>query len=491
MRDLADRLAEARPEKVLVYVRRAEKLHDQIDAEAAYPIDFLAYRVTGQRQFVDSAEDAALLAGEAVQADLRAMIDQLSWATPLPLTGATAQADAAQADDAVELADELAARWNVSAKTLTRWRKLGLRWRWVTTAAGRRELAFTREATARFELRHADRLRRAASFTHMTPAQRQRLIDRARRLAGARDLSLNQVAQHLARRSGRALETIRQLLEQHDAQHPDHRIFADHTGPLSGRQRRLIARAYRMGVPVRRMAQHFGRTPSTIYRAIQDRRAATLRRLPISFVASRLFERNDADEVILRPPPADASPPQADQRPDVPVDNLPAELRTLYRQPTLSHETQQSLFVRFNYLKFKAARLRDELDRYEPRAGDLDRIEAWLREAAAIRERLVLAALPTVLSVTRRHLAGQPGGEGRLLELLEVGNQVLIEAIDAYDFARDRTFGSYLTFVLMRRLASDRPGPRRAHRRLSGAQALLRMQEEAGRSGVHLKVDPN
>jgi RNA polymerase primary sigma factor len=478
--DLAEQLVQATVVRCHDYVRRAEKLHDQIDPEAAYPIDFVAYRITGQRHLLDSEDDAPLLTGAAVAVDLRQLVDDLSRRHPLPLLD----------EEPTLVAEDLATRLNVSTKTLSRWRKQGLRWRWCAAATGQRHLAFTQQAIDRFAAANARRVERASRFTQMSPDDRERLIERARRLALARPgLSLNQVATHLSRRIGRAVETIRLLLEQHDAKHPQDRIFADHTGPLTGWQRRVIARAHRMGVPVSKIARRFRRAHSTIYRAIQDRRAAVIRRLPITYVASRTFERDDADVVILRPPQEGGDAIRAGHVAMPNVDDLPAELRPLYQRPTLDPAAMQSLFVRFNYLKFKAAGLRDRLDRYEPRAGDLDRIEAWLKDAAAIRDRLVLVNLPVVLSVARRHLLGQPhANPATLVTLLEVGNQVLFESIDAYDFARDRTFESYLTFVLMRRFASSTMGPRRAHRRLSGVDALRRLQDKAGESGIMLAL---
>lgn len=476
--DLAAQLRPARAANVHAYVRKAEKLHDQIDADAAYPIDFLAYRITGQRHLVESDDDTPLLPGEAVAADLRTLIDDLSRRHPLPLSP----------EDPVEFVDDLAARLNVSTKTLSRWRGRGLRSRWVLATAGQAVRAVPGEALERFTAADPQRVQRAARFTQISAEDKARLIERARRLRLARPgVSLNQVATHLARRSGRAVETLRQLLEKHDRDYPGDALFADHTGPLTAQQRRVIARAYRMGVPVSKIARHFRRTHSTIYRAIQDRRAAVIRRVPIRYVASRMFERDDADAVILRPQPEGvaASPP----RTDVPVDDLPEALRPLYRQPELDPSLRQSLFVRFNYLKFKAARLREQLHLYEPRAGDLDRIEAWLREAAAVRERLFAAHLPVVLSVVRRHQLGRPAANtAALVDLLELGNQVLIDAIESFDVSRDHTFESTLTFTLMRRLATSTLEPRRAHRRVSGDEALQRLQSQAGESGIMLAL---
>ena len=112
-------------------------------------------------------------------------------------------------------------------------------------------------------------------------------------------MTLNQVAAHLARRTGRALETLRLLLEKHDRAHPKEAIFIDRTGPLNRRQQRAIARAYRMGVAVSKIARHFKRTRQSIYRVIYVERAAELHRMRIECSVLPTFARSDAEAVFL------------------------------------------------------------------------------------------------------------------------------------------------------------------------------------------------
>ncbi len=264
-------------------LRRAEQFHDDLDPATAYPFAYLAFRLTGFRR--DHGDDS-LLIGQALRPDLRLLIDQLSHGLDLPAS-----------DGDALTAPQLAARLNVSTKTLSRWRKAGLRWRWITVSppappssstlsppshnptaksppVARKVIAFTANAVEHFRQLHPERIDKAATFTQLTPAQRARLLQRARRLAAATDATFNQVAAHLSRRSGRALETIRLILEKHDRDHPGDQLFADRTGPLTPRQKRLISRAYRMGIHVGKLAERFRRSRATIYRVILDRRAA-------------------------------------------------------------------------------------------------------------------------------------------------------------------------------------------------------------------------
>ena len=75
LRDLVQQLRFVPAARRAEQVRRAEQLHDEIDPQAVYPLDYLVYRITRYRH--DHDEDV-LLVGEAVTADLRLLIDELS-----------------------------------------------------------------------------------------------------------------------------------------------------------------------------------------------------------------------------------------------------------------------------------------------------------------------------------------------------------------------------------------------------------------------------
>lgn len=458
-------------------VRRTEKLHDSINPRQTYPFDFLCYHIT---RYHTETDGDVLLVGEAIGADLRLAIDQLSRSVHMPV-----------GDEPIETIDELAARLKVSTKTINRWRSRGLRWRWMQpdpSAGGPRRIVFTRSAVAQFTSQYAEQIAQAGAFTQIDDTVRDRLIARARRIVARRDASLNQVATHLARRTGRGHETIRTLLEKHDQDDPAGAIFTDQRGPLDAREKRLIRRAHRMGIPVDALAQRFGRSAPTIYRVLREKRAALIRRLDLRHVANAMFAREDADEVILRPEPTPpAHPPPS--RP--PAEDLPDPLRSWYTQPGLSAETERYLFTRMNYLKYKADRRRGAMDRYVPRVRDLDAIESMLREAGAIRQRLINANLHVVLAIARQHMVDQHDPQPRqLLAYLELGSDLLIESVDTFDAGRRQRFEAYLRWVMMRALAQRDPTEHRATRRENPVAVMRRIQRKAHESGTDWQLNP-
>jgi hypothetical protein len=457
---LARQLLFAPPDKRAEQIRRAEKLHDQIDPSVAYPFEFLSYRITGYRS---EAEVESLLVGEAIRPDLRLLIDTLSRSVRLP----------AVKGELFETPEDLASRAGVSTKTVARWRQAGLRWRWVYDRKSKqRRLLLPRDAADRFLADNKDKAARAARYTHLAPGDKARLLARARRLAESRDVTLNQVATHLARRSGRAIETVRILLERHDAANPGRAIFIDRGGPLTARQKRVILRAHRMGVANRKIARHFKRTRTTIHRVIQESRAAEIRRREIRYIMSPTFVREDADQVILEAP--DPPDPPHKSPPRIPTDNLPEALRPIFDEPEWAAERQRRMVARYNYLKYKADRTRRALDRHEPRVADMDHAEAWLKQARAIRAGLIASSQRLVLSVIRRHLLGQDDRSiHALLELLEISQDVLRAAVEDFDVSRGQAFDAHVTWHLMRHFATQ-PGSRGKARRRAGAEEVLR-----------------
>ncbi len=427
------------PEVRQEQVRRAERLHDEIDGHANYSLEFIKYRITG---FRDADSGDIIMTGQAILPDLRLMIDRVSASAPFPAAG----------EEAIETPEEAAARLGVSTKTLSRWRQLGLRWRWVRRDANRKPgVMFTREALDVFARSQGGRVTHAAAFTQMTPAMRKRIIARARRLVQARDLSPHRVAMHLSRRMGRAVETIRLLLEKHDRDHPQSPVFLQRHEPLTVEQKREIVHARSLGTPVSVLARRFRKTHTTIRRAVVEHRAAGIRRLVIRHIKLPIFEREDADVVILRPEPMQALSERTVSA--MPVDDLPLAVRPWFAMTPLRSDDAKSLLIRMNYLRWRAAKVRGALDKYEPRIAELDRIEADLKQATAIRDGVVMRTLPLILSIARRQLIAltdRTQSPAVLMRLLEMGLPLGIDAIDEFDIRRNQAFEDYLRGLLMR-----------------------------------------
>ena len=270
---------------------RAEELHDSLEPDATYPVDYLAFRLSGLRR---DHGDAALLLGSAVAADLRLLIDALSRGLTLPVSPPESR-----------LAEDWAARLDVSTRTLARWRTEGLRWRWLTPGrgrVGRRQIGFTAAALEHHRRVRPGRVERATGFSHLAEADHGGALARAAELAGE-GKSLSAAAARIAAELGRAHETLRQRLLRHDAG-----LVARGEPPLFPRSRerldrvelRELRRAARRGEPVAATAKRMDLKPAAVRRVQQGHRAAVALRLPI-----RLPKPSTG-----RPPAEEAAPPR-------------------------------------------------------------------------------------------------------------------------------------------------------------------------------------
>jgi len=441
IRALARQLAFSPPERRRQHIDRAEQLYWEIDPAGSYPIEYLAYRITGLRAEPDDAdaESEAILVGDAVQRDLLTLVDDLSATLADPLE---------QFDPTPLSTDEVAQRLGVTTRTIARYRKQGLFTRRVRDAGGRMRLAFLPASVDRFVASRADLADNAAKFDRMDEPTRHELIIRARRIRARVDVSPFRVARHLARKYGRSVETIRQFLVHHDNHDPRFAIFRERTPPLTPKQQRIIHRARRRGVPVRRLCQRFGKSHDAIYRAINACRARDLAARNLDYISSPTFNRDDAEEVILGRAWTLAGDPARAATPTEPAELAPFDA-----------ETEQAMFVRYNYLKYRAARIVQNLDRYRPTATDLDEAERFADAAEALRRHLHEIFEPVVHAVAAQHRAAYPGPRKPTLDrLVRIGRRVLDDTIEQYDPSRGRRFTAALTWNLMRRYAKQKPG---------------------------------
>ena len=95
--------------------------------------------------------------------------------------------------------EELAKQFNVSTKTISRWREQGLVSRRFVFD-GRKRVGFLRSSVDRFVKKNQERVARGARFSQLTDEERHEIIDRARRLASAGGCP-SEISRRLAKRS--------------------------------------------------------------------------------------------------------------------------------------------------------------------------------------------------------------------------------------------------------------------------------------------------
>lgn len=436
LQDLCDQQIRFAPRpKKHQQVEAAERLIMEIDPQKVYTYEYVCFRITGYRP--DSAAPTKIGGAELVH-DLRLFVEELSDSADMAADNIGEQ---------VLTVEELAKQFNVSTKTISRWRELGLVSRRLVFD-GRKRVGFLRSSVDRFVKNNQERVARGARFSQLTDEQRREIIDRARRLASAGGCQ-SEISRRLAKRAGRSVETIRSTIRQFDKQNPELAIFPDLSGPLTEAQKTRLYQAFRRGTSVDKLTKQFGRTKTTVYRVINEVRAARIMELPLDFIPNPRFARKGADNACLGPMPVVEGGKKAPRRPS----GLPPYLASLYEMPLLTREQEGHLFRKYNYLKFKAAKLRNELDVTQPKSSLMDEIESLHEQAVATKNDIARANLRLVVSIAKRHVTP----DQNFFELVSDGNMSLLRAIEKFDFARGNKFSTYASWAIMKNFARTIP----------------------------------
>ena len=367
------------------------------------------------------------------------------------------------AGDQVLSIEDLAQRFSVSTKTISRWREHGLvAQRYVV--AGRRRVGFLASAVERFMRANGSRIERGRRFSQLSAEEHDKIIGWARRLAVAGACPAD-VHRRIAKRLDRSVETIRYTIKRHDQERPEDAVFAAADGKLRPETCGRIYQHHLRGEPVESIARRYHRSKASIYRVILAQRAEHVRQLPLDLIPNALFSRNSAEKVVNEPFPGLDEPAKRVRRPT----GLPAYLASLYEVPLLTREQEVWLFRRFNYLKYKATKLREQLDPERPSARIMDQIEKLYEQIVEIKNRIVRANLRLVVSIAKRRVS--PGDS--FFDLVSDGNMSLIRAVEKFDYARGNKFSTYGSWAIIKNYARTIPDEHRRRDRFRAADMEL------------------
>lgn len=419
----------------LKQIAQAEKLLNDLDVNRDYPYQELCFQITS---FRSEMYPDLVVKGRDVAHDLRLFVEDLSDSADIPVETLS---------EKVLTVEELSKQFNVSTKTVDRWRSRGLVSRRFLIG-NRKRVGFLRSSVEAFVRKYAAEIERGSKFSQLTDIERNEVIRRARRLARAGG-SPTEVIRRVARKARRSVETIRYTIRNHDKEHPESAIFPHAFTLLSEEYKREIYRGFRRGISAEQLAERFGRTKASIYRIVTEIRAKRLLDHPIEFIYHKSFEQSGAAVLILGPEQsANRWTSQIKPPPD-----LPPYLAELYEIPLLTKEQEVYLFRKMNFLKFCAARLRDQLDVSRARTRVMDQIESLLRQALDVKNRLIRSNLRLVVSIAKRHVMPN----SNFFEMVSDGNMSLIRAIEKFDFSRGNKFSTYATWAIMKNFARSIP----------------------------------
>jgi len=414
---------------------RAESLLSELDPSKNYPYDFLFFRVTEIRP---EGSGYRLIKGDDAVHDLRLFVEDITDSMNLRVE---------EAKEPVHTVEDLSKMFNVSTKTISRWRDQGLVSRRFL-AEGRKRVGFLHSSVDRFVSQNKKRVERGERFSQISDGERDDIIDRARRIASTGS-NLSEVARTVATEVNRSTETIRYTIKNFDRIYPKMAVFPDQREVLSDEDRRAMYQQHNRGVSTVVLAKRYGRIRSSIVRILNEQRAIKIFELPLDFMPNAEFDEESRVDEMMADLPVAADAARKVRAPS----GLPPYLASLYDVPLLNREQEYHLFRKMNYLKHVATKLRSDLDTKAPLVTLMDQIEKLYEQSVAVKNKIVQANLRLVVSIAKKHV--DPNDD--FFGLISDGNMSLIRASEKFDYARGNKFSTYASWAIMKNFARTIP----------------------------------
>jgi RNA polymerase sigma factor (sigma-70 family) len=443
----------APPARRLEQLARAERLISEVEPGRTYPYSFVCFRIT---DFRPESHADVLLEGASLQHDLYLFVRELAKSIP-PLPVETVS-------EPVLTVEEMSKRFNVSTKTINRWRRRGLIGLSVL-CKGRRQVGFLPSLVEPFLEANKKHIDRGSRFSQLSASEKEDIVRRARRLARVPGGTLTEVSRRIGRRLNRSAETIRYTIKNYDRQNPDSPLFPVVVPTLDPEMKRAIYSSYRRGISVDTLAKQYRRNRASVYRVINEVRARRLLDQPLEYIYHETFDDPDAAADILAAMPGQSEFDDRRRALRAPKD-APPELASLYELPLLTKDQEQHLFRKMNFLKYQAGRLRAKLDPARARPQEIKAIEDLQARATAVQNRLVNCNMRLAVSVTKRYARHADN----FFELLSDSNMSLIHAVEKFDFSRGFKFSTYATWSIVKNFARSIPQEQRRRERFSTGQ---------------------
>ncbi len=439
---LARQMAFTPQEPRVAQVAAAEELLHSIEPGKGYPYSFVVFRITS---YHPKSGPGDLLTGLALQHDLGLLIEQVSDTLNLAATD--------QSEPVLGI-DQVGERFNVTSKTIQRWRRKGLPARRFVFADGKRRVGFFLSSVERFFAGHEEQAPDGTKFSPIQQSECEEIVRRARRLAIEGRCCADEIARRIGRRVHRSPAAVLHVLSIHDERSPREAILPRAQAPVTPLERAKILGSHRRGLSIKALARRARRPWSAVYRVVLDAQVARLAHRKVKFIDDPLYHQPDAAGTVaaIAAPSEDLLAPHRAHDARVPRD-LPPYLAELYRTPLLSPARERALFLQLNFHKFQFASARRRLDPCRAQARDLSELERHLAAATESKNAIVRANLRLVVSVARQHQ--RPGLS--LMELISEGNLTLMRAVDGFDAHRGNRFSTYATFALMKGFARSVP----------------------------------
>ena len=112
----------------------------------------------------------------------------------------------------------------------------------------------------------------------------------------------------------------------------------------------------------------------------------------------------------------------------------------------LSAKEEQSLFRKLNFVRYKIAKHLEKINPQRPKSADVRKVAALRKLVRQLRDRIVEANMPLVISMAKRARIGNVD----FPELISEGNMALLRAVDKFDASRGYKFSTYACRAILK-----------------------------------------
>jgi len=467
IRDLAAELRLSPREQRELQINRLDHLIHDIQPGRQYPENFIVYRLT----LYSPPPNSRSYEGGELKAELVRLLDELSGTLDLRVRK--------KAASELLTLDQIKDLYDISEKTLSEWRRSGLITRRYIFPDGAQRSAARKAQVDAF----VASLGQGPLYQIRVPNPKQRrlILAEARVLARSGKISVPEAVRRLTEKLGFPARLIRHAIRTHEMANPEDLLFPSSGVPLDAAKREQLLAAHRAGKEEAEIALAVGLSRRLVASYLKTLRAEELLRTDVEYRYDPLFDAPDADEKIMHDPALDHPAYKGKES----SDRVPPYFADLSRRPPLKPDEETALFRKYNYIKYKFARLRESL---KPSEGDnpklLARLEHLAAEASQCRTRLIEANLRLVVKLARQH-AGRVMG---INDLISEGNLSLLKAAEKFDFTRGTRFSTYATWCIVKRFARVVPEQNYAiHTFVTGADEVIQVQPDKSVSDLERK----
>lgn len=176
-------------------------------------------------------------------------------------------------------------------------------------------------------------------------------------------------------------------------------------------------------------------------------RLARLLEQPFRVHSEDLFDKLDAEAVIMSSIPAYQEFLEAKKKLQSEQHLIAHELRVFYGEPLLTREQEYHWFRQFNFLKYKAMCVLKAVD---PTELDIEKGEKLLAQAMIIKRQLAESNVRLVMNLAKKQKEYKGYGDFDLLTIIVSDGYIgLMRAVDYFDYRLGNKFSTYATWAIL------------------------------------------